>query len=94
MWKNPYASPDQSPLHDLSLGQLLVVQLPDRSSCQLLLAVQPGYIIQRYYRTKVLLTKVLFGQRYYRTKVLSGTKSDQYLKNLIYLRYFNKLKTS
>jgi hypothetical protein len=40
------------------------------------------------------LTKVLFGQRYYRTKVLSGTKSDQYLKNLIYLRYFNKLKTS
>ena len=53
-----------------------------------------GYIIQRYYKTKVLLTKVLFGQRYYRTKVLSGTKSDQYLKNLIYLRYFNKLKTS
>ena len=52
------------------------------------------YIIQRYYKTKVLLTKVLFGQRYYRTKVLSGTKSDQYLKNLIYLRYFNKLKTS
>ena len=40
-WKNPYPSPDQSPLHDLSLGQLLVVQLPDRSSCQLLLAVQP-----------------------------------------------------
>ena len=37
------------------------------------------YTIQRYYRTKVLLTKVLFGQRYYRTKVLSGTKSDQYL---------------
>ena len=32
------------------------------------------YTIQRYYRTKVLLTKVLFGQRYYKTKVLFGTK--------------------
>ena len=39
--------------------------------------------IQRYYKTKVLWTKVLFGQRYYKTKVLFGTKSDQYLKNLI-----------
>ena len=35
--------------------------------------------IQRYYRTKVLMTKGLFGQRYYKTKVLSGTKTDQYL---------------
>ena len=46
-WKNPYASPDQlhafldgSPLHDLP--QLLHQHLlPDWSSCQLLLAVQP-----------------------------------------------------
>ena len=49
------------------------------------------YTIQRYYRTKVLLTKVLFGQRYYNTKVLFGTKiqpilgKSQYLDALIRL---------
>ena len=48
-------------------------------TCMTLLVSKIWYIIQRYYNTKVLLTKVLFGQRYYKTKVLSGTKSDQYL---------------
>ena len=49
-----------------------------------------GYIIQRYYKTKVLLTKVLFGQRYYKTKVLSGTKIQPILEKSQYVRYFNK----
>ena len=48
-----------------------------------------GYTIQRYYRTKVLLTKVLFGQRYYKTKILSGTRIQPILEKSQYLRYFN-----
>ena len=45
--------------------------------------------IQRYYKTKVLLSKVLFGQRYYKTKVLSRTKIRPILEKSQYLRYFN-----
>ena len=41
------------------------------------------------YHSKVLLTKVLFGQMYYKTKVLFGTKIQPILETSQYLRYFN-----
>ena len=49
-----------------------------------------GCTIQRYYKTKVLWTKVLFRQRYYKTKVLFGTKNQPILKKSQYLRCFNR----